>query len=157
MRSRSGTISGLAAGLGLAILAKLVLGLSLGQCIVVLAVVATATVCAQIKSIPKPTPWPQAKPKWRQGMSLDFTDPSWGMMHQDGTVGALGLRRMRQIAAARLAPFDVAWEDVAAHQPRALARAEVILGRDMVWGLTGRRPVDGDRLIGWLNQLERGK
>ncbi|HWV77913.1 MAG TPA: hypothetical protein VN027_11455 [Isoptericola sp.] len=93
--------------------------------------------------------WPDVVHDRREGARNDVSELGWATFTRSGAVGDRVLRRVRDLAAARLAERDV---DLAAPGgPDAAAR---LLGHDVVDGLVARRPVSRTEVHRWLDALD---
>ncbi|MFD6134778.1 hypothetical protein [Isoptericola sp. NPDC060257] len=94
-------------------------------------------------------PWPDVLQDRREGARNDVSELGWATFTRSGAVGDRVLRRVRDLAAARLAERGV---DLAAPGgPEAAAR---LLGTDVVDGLVARRPVSRVEVHRWLDAID---
>lgn len=94
-------------------------------------------------------PWPDVVHDRREGARNDVSELGWATFTRSGAVGDRVLRRVRDLAAARLAERGV--ELAAPDGPEAAAR---LLGADVVEGLAARRPVSRAEAHRWLDALD---
>ncbi|MFI2102406.1 hypothetical protein ACH436_03885 [Isoptericola sp. NPDC019693] len=95
------------------------------------------------------TPWPDVVHDRREGARNDVSELGWATFTRSGAVGDRVLRRVRDLAADRLAERGV---DLAA--PGGPAAAASLLGADVVHGLTTSRPVSRGEVHRWLDALD---
>ncbi|MFE6970215.1 hypothetical protein [Isoptericola sp. NPDC057653] len=94
-------------------------------------------------------PWPDPPVDRREGARNDVSELGWATFTRSGAVGDRVLRRVRELAAARLAADGV---DLAT--PAGRDAAERLLGADVVAGLTARRQVARVEVHRWLDAIE---
>jgi hypothetical protein len=95
------------------------------------------------------SPWPDLPVDRREGARNDVSELGWATFTRSGAVGDRVLRRVRALAATRLADHGV---DLSAPGgPQAAAR---LLGTDVVDGLTSRRQVGRGEVHRWLDAIE---
>jgi hypothetical protein len=112
-------------------------------------VVATAVVLWRRLDDGEEAPWPDVPVDRREGARNDVSELGWATFTRSGAVGDRVLRRVRALAAARLADRGV---DLAAPGgPEAAAR---LLGTDVVDGLTSRRQVGRAEVHRWLDAVD---
>jgi hypothetical protein len=95
-------------------------------------------------------PWPAPPEESRPGARHDVSELGWATFTRSGEVSERVMRRVRALAASRLARHGV---DAA--EPAHAAEVERLLGADVAAGLaSGRAPTA--RVLGrWLDALER--
>ncbi|MEU2201106.1 hypothetical protein [Isoptericola sp. NPDC019482] len=94
-------------------------------------------------------PWPDAVHDRREGARNDVSELGWATFTRSGAVGDRVLRRVRDLAAARLAERGV---DLGA--PGGPEAASRLLGAEVVDGLAARRPVSRAEVHRWLDALD---
>ncbi|MFE5309108.1 hypothetical protein [Isoptericola sp. NPDC056605] len=94
-------------------------------------------------------PWPDVVHDRREGARNDVSELGWATFTRSGAVGDRVLRRVRDLAAARLAERGV---DLAA--PGGPEAAAHLLGTDVVDGLVSRRPVSRVEVHRWLDAID---
>ena len=110
--------------------------------------------------------WPKPPVEARPGARLDVSELGWAAFSRDGQVTERVLRRIRGLAARRLATQGVLWDgllrpdlsgwgrgpdDAAEHH----ARAEALLGRELLAGLSTWRSVHPRTLETWFSALDQ--
>ncbi|QAY71016.1 hypothetical protein [Xylanimonas protaetiae] len=111
-------------------------------------------------------PWPKPPTENRPGGRKDVSELSWAAFTRDGLVTERVLRRVRLIAARRLADHGVLWDgrlgtdldgwgrddrDAAEHREQAAA----LLGPDLLASLSTARAVTPRALEAWFRELDR--
>ncbi|MEL7975013.1 hypothetical protein AAG589_04055 [Isoptericola sp. F-RaC21] len=94
-------------------------------------------------------PWPDVAQDRREGARNDVSELGWATFTRSGAVGDRVLRRVRSLAAARLAARGV---DLAA--PGGREAAARLLGSDVADGLLARRPVSRPEVHRWLDAID---
>ncbi|MFD6175925.1 MULTISPECIES: hypothetical protein [unclassified Isoptericola] len=94
-------------------------------------------------------PWPDPPENRREGARNDVSELGWATFTRSGAVGDRVLRRVRELAVARLGADGV---DLAA--PGGREAAERLLGADVVAGVTARRQVTRAEVHRWLDAIE---
>ncbi|WP_425953660.1 hypothetical protein [Xylanimonas sp. McL0601] len=132
----------------------------------VLAAVALVAYLAYQSVPPRDEAWPKPPAEARPGARLDVSELGWAAFSRDGSVTERVLRRVRGIASRRLAVHGVLWDglvhddlsgwgrgpgDAAEHH----ARAEQLLGRDVLAGLSTWRAAHPRTLETWFSALDR--
>ncbi|ACZ30806.1 hypothetical protein Xcel_1786 [Xylanimonas cellulosilytica DSM 15894] len=110
--------------------------------------------------------WPRPPAEDRPGGRKDLSELAWAALTRDGHVAERVLRRVRRIAARRLADHGIVWDgrlgdgldgwgrderDAATHHTRAAA----LLGAETFTGLTTARAVSPRTLQTWFRVLDR--
>ncbi|GAB2469831.1 hypothetical protein [Xylanimonas ulmi] len=114
---------------------------------------------------PEDEPWPRPPTEARPGARADVSELGWAAFTRDGHVTERVLRRVRAIAAHRLAAHGVLWDGVPRDEPTGWGhgphdaashreRAEALLGAAVLTGLTTRRPVSPRTLETWFSALD---
>lgn len=93
--------------------------------------------------------WPDLPQDRREGARNDVSELGWATFTRSGAVGERVLRRVRALAAARLADRGV---DLAA--PGGTDAAARLLGADVVDGLASGRPVGRVEVHRWLDAID---
>ncbi|QAY62657.1 hypothetical protein ET495_04600 [Xylanimonas allomyrinae] len=133
---------------------------------VVLAAVAFVTSLVSRAVGPRETGWPRPPAEARPGARKDLSELGWAAFTRDGRVTERVLRRVRAIAARRLAAHGVLWDGLLhpdlsgwGHGPHDAddhhARAEALLGRELLADLTTRRSLSPRTLETWFSALDR--
>ncbi|SKC71087.1 hypothetical protein [Krasilnikoviella flava] len=123
--------------------------LDLLHAVLLVVVVVTAVALWRRLDDGEEAPWPDVPQDRREGARNDVSELGWATFTRSGAVGDRVLRRVRALAAARLADRGV---DLAAPDgPREAAR---ILGTEVVEGLTSRRQVGRAEVHGWLDAID---
>lgn len=95
-------------------------------------------------------PWPEPAEEARAGARHDVSELGWATFTRSGEVSERVLRRVRALAAARLAPHGIDLAD-----PARRADVERLLGADVAAGLASRRGPSARTLERWLDAIER--
>ncbi|AEG44293.1 hypothetical protein [Isoptericola variabilis] len=95
-------------------------------------------------------PWPAPPEEQRPGARHDVSELGWATFTRSGEVSERVLRRVRALAAARLARHGVDLAD-----PAQASDVERLLGEDVARGLASRRAPTARVLDHWLGALER--
>jgi hypothetical protein len=95
-------------------------------------------------------PWPDPPQEARAGARHDVSELGWATFTRSGEVSERVLRRVRALAAARLARHGLDLADTA-HR----ADVERLLGADVAAGLASRRGPNARTLEHWLDAIER--
>lgn len=113
-------------------------------------VVATAVALWRRLDDGEEAPWPDVVHERREGARNDVSELGWATFTRSGAVGDRMRRRVRDLAAGRLAARGV---DLAAPGgPEAAAR---LLAPEVVDGLVARRPVSRVEVHRWLDAIDR--
>ena len=93
--------------------------------------------------------WQPVPEDRRDGARNDVSELGWASFTRNGAVGDRMRRRLRALAAARLAEHGIDLDD-----PGRRADADRLLGPDVVEGLTSRRPAYRGEVHRWLDAID---